>query len=90
MQLNMANFLRDPNRLIEYMARENIVPVKAPPWADYEFELRRNEKTLRNLPGRHLQGKETSQWVLRRLGVTDEESCKQVREQIKRLHRTHC
>lgn len=87
MNLNMANYMSDPQRLTGYMARENIVPVKAPPWAKHEFELRRNDKSARNLPGRHLLGKETAQVVLERLGVSDEASCREAREEIKRVRR---
>jgi hypothetical protein len=83
----MARFLKDPEELLHYLARENIVPVKAPEWADHPFELRRNEKSKRD-PGGRLAGKETTALVLEILGVHDEKSCKATREQIKHLRRS--
>ncbi len=83
MTLDMLGFLNNKEQLMHYLARENIVPVKAPPWADHSFELRRNEKTVRGQIGRHLLGKETTAFVLEHLGVGDEQSCKEVREHIK-------
>ena len=65
-------------------AQEDMVPVKAPPWSKYPFELRRNQKTANRQPGRHYAGRETTPDILKFLGVHDEESCRRVREQIKR------
>lgn len=74
---------RDREGILHYLAKENVVPVKAPSWADYSFELRRNEKTLRGQTGKHFISKEMTQLVLDFLGVRDEQSCKAVRDQIK-------
>ena len=84
MKLDMARFLKDKEQLVNYCARENIVPVKAPPWAQSRFELRRNKKQ----PGR-LVGSNTLPVVLEALGVRDERSCKDVREHIKRLRKVY-
>jgi len=51
MKLQKARFLDDPQGVLDYLARENIVPVKSPPWAKHPFMLRRNEKT-KNRPSR--------------------------------------
>lgn len=89
MRLEMARFLKHREQMLHYLARENVVPVKAPPWADYPFELRRNEKVKRGQIGQHLVGKETTPLVLELLGVRDETSCREVRELIKRLQKTY-
>lgn len=85
MKLDMARFLMNREHLLNYLVRENIVPVKAPPWADYPFELRRNEKTLRGQVGQHVTGISMTPIILNIMGVHDESSCKEVRERIKRL-----
>lgn len=85
MELDLIQLIKDQNRegILHYLAEENIVPVKAPPWADYPFELRRNDKSLKGQVGKHFVGKETTQFILELLGVRDEQSCKVVRDQIK-------
>lgn len=88
MKLEIARFLKDREQLLNYLARENIVPVKAPPWADHPFELRRREKMIRGQIGQHLVGQETTPVVMEVLDVRDERSCKEVRERIKRLRKT--
>jgi hypothetical protein len=70
------------NEWLEYLAKENIVPVIAPDWAKYPFELRRNEKTIKRQIGRHFIGKETTPQIIQLLGVSDEKSCKDIREYI--------
>ena len=72
---------------IPRFAWEDMVPVKAPPWAKYPFELRRNQKTEKGQPGRHYAGRETTPEILKFLDIHDEESCRRVREQIKRRRR---
>ncbi|GAG78494.1 unnamed protein product [marine sediment metagenome] len=84
MRLDMARFLKDKEQLVNYFARENIVPVKAPPWAKPRFELRRNTKQ----PG-HLVSSNMLPVVLEALGVQDERSCKDVREHIKHLRKVY-
>lgn len=88
MKLEIGRFLRNRELLLNYLAQENIVPVKAPPWAEYPFELRRREKTIRGQIGQHLVGQKTTPVVMEVLGVRDEKSCKEVREHIKRLRKT--
>lgn len=85
MKLDMARFMNDRDGMLHYLAKENVVPVKAPPWADHPFELRRNEKTLRGQIGKHLVGREMTPLVLELLGVRDEQSCKAVRKRIKQI-----
>lgn len=87
MKLDMAGLLRDRERLLNYLAQENIVPVKAPIWADHPFELRRNEKTLRVQVGQRFIGKKTTPIILDILGVHDEKSCIEVRKYIKNLRK---
>lgn len=81
----IARFLKDPEEMLRCLAWENIAPVKAPPWADHPFELRRNEKAKRSQLGQHIAGKETAPLVIELLGIRDERSCKEVRERIKHL-----
>ncbi len=88
MKLQMARFLSDREQMLHYLAQESVVPVKAPPWADYPFELRRYEKAERGQIGQHLIGKETTPLVIECLGIRDEKSCKEVREHIKRLRKS--
>lgn len=88
MKLEMARFLKNREQMLYYLARENVVPVKAPPWAKYQFELRRNDKTKTGDPGRHITGRETTPDVIESLGIHDERSCKEVREYIKRLRKS--
>ena len=101
MELEMARHIKDRNEMLRFLASKNVVPVKAPPWADHPFELRRNDKTKRrniykargqSVPnyymGSHIATKGTIQIVLDLLGVHDESSCKQVRERIKHIRRT--
>lgn len=87
MKLEMGRFVKDREQMLYYLARENIVPVKAPPWADHPFELRRNEKTKRGQIGRHVAGTETTPFVMDILGIHDERSCKEVREHIKQIRK---
>lgn len=89
MQIEIARFLKEREKLLNYLARENIVPVKAPPWADYPFELRRREKTIRGQIGQHLVGQKTMPAVMEVLGVQDERSCREVRERIKNLRKAY-
>lgn len=89
MKLEMARFLKNNEQMLHYLAQMNVVPVKAPQWADHPFELRRNEKVKRGQPGQHLVGKETTPLVMELLGVQDEKSCREVRECIKRLRQTY-
>lgn len=89
MKLEIARFLGNKEQLLHYLAQENIVPVKSPPWADHPFELRRNEKAKKGQLGQHLVGKETTPLVTEVLGVRDERSCKEIREHIKRLRKTY-
>lgn len=70
------------------LARGNIVPVKAPPWARYPFALRRNDKTKKGERGR-LIGSGAADLILKELGVRDEESCRESRERIKRLRKSY-
>lgn len=77
----------DREQLLHQLARENIVPVKAPEWAHHPFELRRNEKTKRGQIGQHLFSTGVTSLVIEYLGITDEQSCKAVRERIKRLRK---
>lgn len=88
MKIEMAGFFADIEQLLHFLARENTVPVKAPPWADHPFLLRRNAKKERNLPGRHMIGKETTPVIIERLGIHDNQSCERVRERIKQIR--HC
>jgi len=57
MKLEIARFLKDREQLLSYLAQQNVAPVKAPPWAEHEFELRRNEKTRRGQIGQHVISK---------------------------------
>jgi len=79
---------KDKEQMLRYLAQENVVPVKAPPWADHPFELRRNEKVKRGQIGRHMLGKQTTPLIIELLGVRDEKSCKEVRERIKGLRKS--
>lgn len=88
MKLEMARFLKDREQLLNYLAQQNVVPVKAPPWAEHEFELRRNEKTKKGQIGQHLISKGLTPFVMELLGVRDEKSCKEVRERVKRLRKS--
>lgn len=85
MKLEMARFLKNKEQMLYYLARENVVPVKSPPWADHPFELRRNQKMKRGQIGQHLVGKEIIPLVMELLGVKDERSCREVRERIKHI-----
>jgi hypothetical protein len=89
MKLEIARLLSNKEHLLSYLAKENIVPVKAPPWAAHRFELRRNEKMLKGLIGRHVTGRKTMPLILDALGVHDEKSCKEVREHIKHLRKIY-
>jgi hypothetical protein len=88
LKLEMGRFLKDREQMLHYLAQENVVPVKAPPWADHPFELRRNEKSKRGQIGQHIVGKETTPLVMECLGIRDENSCREVRERIKRLRKS--
>ena len=88
MKLEMARFLKDREQMLHYLARENIVPVKAPPWADHPFELRRNERRKRGQIGQHVCGKETTAFIINVLCIRDESSCKEVRECIKHIRQS--
>lgn len=74
--------------LIRYFARENIIPVKAPYWSKYPYILRRVEKRKRGMIGTHLTGNETTAELLKILVIYDDESCRKVREEIKRLRKS--
>jgi len=87
LNLEIARFLRNPKEMLQRLAQENVVPVKAPPWAKYPFELRRNEKRKRGQFGPHLAGKETTPLILECLGVRDDKSCKEMRERIKQIRK---
>jgi len=88
MKLEIARFLKDREQLLNYLAQQNVVPVKAPPWAEHQFELRRNEKTRRGQIGQHFVSKGLTPLVVELLGVRDEKSCKEVREQVKRVRKS--
>ena len=89
MKLEMARLLKNREQMLHYLAQQNVVPVKAPPWAEHPFELRRNEKTRRKQPGQHIVAPKTTPVVMEALGVRDERSCKEVRERIERLRKTY-
>lgn len=84
MKLEAARYLKNKEQMLSYLAQENVIPVKAPPWAGHPFELRRNERAKRRQPGQHMLGKETTALIIELLGIRDDRTCKQVREQIKR------
>ena len=90
MKLETARFLKDREQtlMLHYLARENIVPVKAPPWADHPFELRRNERGKRGQVGKHVYGKAATASIINVLGIRDESSCKEVREHIKHIRQS--
>jgi hypothetical protein len=88
MELDIARFLNDKDSLLRYLARENIVPVKASEWSKYEYILRRNEKTEKRQIGTHFDGTETTASIIKALGVYDDKTCKQVGEQIKALRKS--
>lgn len=90
MKLETARFLKDREQtlMLHYLARENIVPVKAPLWADHPFELRRNERRKRDQIGQHVAGKETTAFIINILCIHDESSCKEVRECIKHIRQS--
>jgi len=83
MKLEMARFLKSREQTLYYLAHENIVPVKSPPWAEHPFGLRRNEKTKRGQIGQHLLGTKTTPLIMELLGIHDERSCRQVRQHIR-------
>lgn len=85
MKLPLANILNDPEQVLQYLAKENVIPIKTPSWSDYPFVLRRREKARRKQIGQHIFGKETMQVILQVIGVKDTHSCKAVRERIKRI-----
>ena len=87
MRLEMDRFLKDKEQLVNYFAQENIVPVKSPPWAEYPFELRRNEKTKRGQIGRQLLGTKTTPLIMEFLDIHDEQSCRRVRQHIRLIQR---
>jgi len=64
MKLTVGADPRDRNRLIEHLAKENIMPVKAPPWSKYPYTLRRIKKTEGGLIGTHFTGTETTAKLL--------------------------
>ena len=88
MELNMGKCMKNREMMLRYLASENVVPVKAPPWAKHPFELRRNEKTKKLQVGRHMVGTETTPEVLGLLGVSDYQSCKAVREHMKKIRKS--
>ena len=91
MKLETARFLKDREQTLtlHYLARQNIVPVKAPLWADHPFELRRNERGKRGQIGQHVEGKETTAFIINDvLCIRDESSCKEVRECIKHIRQS--
>lgn len=81
----MARFPEDREQMLHYLARENIVPVNAPPWAAHPFDLRRNEKGKRGQVGQHVCGRETTALIIDGLCIRDDSSCKEVREHIKHI-----
>lgn len=83
MKIDMGRFLNDKEQMLRYLARENVVPVKAPPWSGHPFELRRNDKTIRGQIGRHMVSKGLTPIVMELLGIRDERCCKDVGERIK-------
>ena len=89
MKLEMARFLKDREQMLHYLAGENVVPVNAPPWAEYPFSLRRNEKVKKGQIGRRTVSRGIIPLVMELLGVRDETSCRDVRELIKRLRKTY-
>jgi hypothetical protein len=89
MRLEIARFLKDREQMLHYLAQQNVVPVKSPPWADCPFELRRNEKFKRGQVGQHLVSKGMAPLLMEILGVRDETSCRGIREVIKRLRKTY-
>jgi len=76
-ELEFGRFLKDRQQMLYYLARQNIVPKKAPSWAGHPFMLRPR-----------IAGKETTALIIECLGIHDERSCKEVREHIKRLRRS--
>lgn len=89
MRLEIARFLKDREQMLHYLAQQNVVPVKSPPWADYPFELRRNERVKRGQIGQHLVSQGMTPLVMEILGVRNETSCRGVREAIKCLRKTY-
>ena len=88
MKIEMARYAKDPEQMLSYLARMNVVPVKAPSWADHPFELRRNEKTKMGLLGHHLVGRETTPIVIQLLGIHDKKSCDAVRNRIREIRKS--
>lgn len=88
MKIEIARYAKDPEQILFYLARMNVVPVKAPPWADHPFELRRNEKTKMGLLGHHMVGKETTPIIIELLGIHDEKSCDAVRKRINKIRKS--
>jgi len=87
--VKMDLHFRDRQGVLLSLARENIVPVKAPPWARYPFELRRNGKTKKGDIGRLISPGAADLILKEKLGVRDDESCREVRELIKRLRKSY-
>ena len=76
------------DQLIRDFAKSNVVPVKAPSWAKHRYELRRNnkaDKAGKYTQGPHAFGREQTAAIIKVLGISDDRSCKAVREHIKRL-----
>lgn len=80
MKLEMARFLRDEKQMLYYLAQANVVPVQSPSWAEYPFELRRNQKMD---TGRHIASPAMTSHIMELLGIHDKRSCEEVRERIK-------
>ena len=74
MRIDMAGILNNKEQMLHCLARENVVPVKAPSWSKYPFELRN---------GRHMFSQGLIPKVMELLGVHDQESCKEIRNRIK-------
>ena len=87
MRLDIARYLKNKEQMLHYLAQENVMSMKAPPWADHRFESRRNEKAKHGQIGQHLLGKETTALIIELLGIRDDRTCKELREDIQRERR---
>jgi len=83
MKLEMARFLKDEKQLLYYLAQVNVVPVRSPPWAEYPFELRRNQK----MKTERIASPAMTSHIMEFLGIRDKRSCEEVRERIKSIRR---
>jgi len=76
------------DRLVRDFAEKNVVPVKAPPSAKHRYELRRNDKSGKDMQGPHAFGREETAAIIKCLGISDDRSCKAMREHIKSLRKS--